>query len=739
MELHNNKYNDTLIKIFKKHYLNKIPSNKLLTNFKYEDSSINRYIKLIYTFSNLIIDKTKLICTVLKINRNKQILNYAYVYGLNEKKDINNIYILNSTSLVSKDGEYRHRLINYDILLKLQNNKIYNYFYKYLSKEFSNNEFELTFEIFNSIDDELLNKYSKKIKNSNILLNIYLMSWITEIYNIYTNNQEINLNESSNNILFSNKDIQIFTNYIKTNNKDIIELIDILTYYNFKLRLELGQKLIPFNYIELKDYKNIIHHQWKELLINKTTLNLLYNLNSPCFSLFSNWFLIVNSNKNLFDNDVIFDKLFYSDSIKEILNYLYLAKNNLINLNNEQNNDNKNTISTLIKKLKMIISSSENNLLMSNVSMCYLSEYSGKTIFDYFNKLISNNQIDNNIGNLMIDYELFKKYIFEIIYSLYCLNIKGIIHGDLHLNNITFNIQNYNNTQNNNNYIIYNINENNYVNLKNTYLFKHLGCFPCIIDFSRSYIFLKSINENIIEKEKNKVRNKFIKNEKKRIISELNKIFPNYIKNNYHKIKFLFKNTNFETLFTYFSAYDTFTFITNLLIFIKKISIHKNITVNEKIINLLNLISKKSYYYLEQIIIEDNYNSNIQHKFPNYLILEEFFKENNNMSITKNMNIVDIFSIYNIDTFYQLKELKTNLYNVIENNIDKISNLSKKDKEEILKHFIILKKKYTDELDIEKIINNEYYKVKSNLLVATETINTSSYNETTNSLSFNNI
>ena len=379
MDLHNNKYNDTLIKIFKKHYLNKIPSNKLLTNFKYEDSSINRYLKLIYTFSNLMIDKTKLICTVLKINRNKQQLNYAYIYGLGEKNDINNIYILNSTSLVSKDGEYRHRLINYDILSKLQNNKIYNYFYKYLSKEFSNNEFELNFEVFNLLDDEILNKYTKKVKNSNILLNIYLMSWITEIYNIYTNNQEINLNESSNNILFSNKDIQIFTNYIKTNNKDIIELIDNLTYYNYKLRLELGQKLIPFNYIELKDYKNIIHHQWKELLINKTTLNLLYNLNSPCFSSFGNWFLIINSNKNLFDNDIIFDKLFYSDSIKEILNYLYLAKNNLINLNNEQKNDNKNTISTLIKKLKMIISSSENNLLMSNVSMCYLSEYSGKT------------------------------------------------------------------------------------------------------------------------------------------------------------------------------------------------------------------------------------------------------------------------------------------------------------------------------------------------------------------------
>ena len=77
----------------------------------------------------------------------------------------------------------------------------------------------------------------------------------------------------------------------------------------------------------------------------------------------------------------------------------------------------------------------------------------------YFNKLINNKQIDKNIGNLLTDYESFKKYIFEIIYSLYCLNIKGIIHGDLHLNNITFNIQNYNNNEKDNNFVIYNINK----------------------------------------------------------------------------------------------------------------------------------------------------------------------------------------------------------------------------------------------------------------------------------------
>ena len=121
------------------------------------------------------------------------------------------------------------------MLLELQNNKIYNHFYKYLSNEYLNNEFELNIEIFNLLDNDILDKYSKKIKNSNILLNIYLISWITEIYNIYTNDQEINLNESSNNILFSNKNIQIFIIiFINIINNIIVIFFIIIIVLNIK-------------------------------------------------------------------------------------------------------------------------------------------------------------------------------------------------------------------------------------------------------------------------------------------------------------------------------------------------------------------------------------------------------------------------------------------------------------------------------------------------------------------------
>ena len=168
-------------------------------------------------------------------------------------------------------------------------------------------------------------------------------------------------------------------------------------------------------------------------------------------------------------------------------------------------------------------------------------------------------------------------------------------------------------------------------------------------------------------------------------------------------------------------------------IIVNKIS---NISNNQTVKALLSLVTNEEQLNnIYTVLRQSNINtSNIKNLVD---ILN--YSKNNNLEITKNMNIIDIFSIYNIDNFYSLVDLKINLYDIIENNINKITGLSKKEQENLLKFYSILKKKYTDELDIEKIINNEYYKVKSNLLIATETINTSSYNETTNSLSFNNI
>jgi hypothetical protein len=725
-----------------------------ITKFNYEYSNILKYIKMILIQNDINISKVNTVCTVLKIIRNKKIINYAYVYGLidKNKSKINNKYIITSNSLISKDGEYKHRLISINkIHIK---SKVIDIIYKYIINELKNKEFSFQFNIFNITQKPLKNKYIKLLNNYQLSIQIYIITWLTELYYLYHNDQDINMNEQYNDIVFSNKDLEFFTKLYTTYKIDIDNLINEYNNFNTAFNLSIGQKLIPFNYIQLKEYNNIIHFQWKELLINKIITNLVYNNITPCFSLFIDWFLIKNSNKNLYDNIEIYKKILYSDKIKEILNYLYLAKNDLLELYTINNKE--KLINNLLTKLKKLIKDSESTILMSNISLCYFSEYSGKTIYDYMNKL-ANGTIKQDIGDLFTDYNIFSKYLFEIIYSLYSLNLKGIIHGDLHLNNITLNS---NNSYKNGDlpYVIYNLNNIlnddimnymlNYLDysnlntdiqyLENCYIFKTLNTYPCIIDFSRSFVLINLIDENIIEKEKNKIRNNFIKTEKRRIINELNKIFPNYIKNNTHKIKFLFKNKNFNVLFLYFSAYDIFTFSTNLLIFMKKISNQKNIKINDKIINLLTDISKKSYNYLEQIIDENNYNnSHKKFQFPNYLILVEFFQDF--LLNKKNINneIINIYSLNNINKYNNLTQIQQNIYNDLHkyiNNINlkkKFNNILKYDQNNII----------NEELDIEKIINNEYYKIKSNLHIATSSIDNSlntTFDATTNSISISN-
>ena len=129
---------------------------------------------------------------------------------------------------------------------------------------------------------------------------------------------------------------------------------------------------------------------------------------------------------------------------------------------------------------------------------------------------------------------------------------------------------------------------------------------------------------------------------------------------------------------------------------------------------MLSNISKKSYYYLERIIDEDSY-SKTDIRFPNYEILLEFFIDNKTSNTNiYNKRLVDIFSIYNISEKYSYEDIgddilntlnveyKTNKNNkyIMDGIFEKISNFKNK-------------KNTNADLEIEQLINNEFYNIKS--------------------------
>jgi len=739
-------------------------------NLTYEILDITKYLNSLVISNNINLSQNNIILTIFKIIRNGKDLNYGFVYGHLINNIIENKYIILSLSSISKDGEYKHRFINFNQIEILLKNPILEIIYNFLYNNYKNKYFDLSFLVYNLSNSKILNKYKSKLSNKIILIKCYCIIWLVELY--VKNNNNYSMSDNFYDILFSNYDINYFDEIYKKHKNEINNLIPSLVSYNVDLKLEIGQKILPFNYIQLKEYNHLIHFQWKELLINRIINNLIHQNISICFPLFIDWIFIKKSDKKLFNNDEIFKKIHYSDQLKIILKSLLLTKNNLIKLNNF--NEKNKILSKLETKIQIIINEAKVSILMSNISLCFFSEYSGRTLFNRLN-LLTKNIIHPNIGDLFNNYKLLKKYIFDIIYSLYALNLKGIIHGDLHLNNITLNIIS---DLKDNNYVLYDLNNDfnidiiNYINkypdinnvsntdiyittnnsslssstpitpkyLNNCYQFQHYGCFPSIIDYSRSFILLKLIDTNIIENNNKIIRAKFIKNETKRIINELNKIFPNYIKNNVHKLKFLFKNKNFYILFIYFSAYDTFTFITNLLIYMKKVTLNNNIKVNSKILELLTAISKKSYYYLEQLLNEENYNEKKLHQFPNYSLLTEFFSENKSKNL--DINVTHYFNLNNINRYQTPLDIKKINKNIINEYINSES-ISKKEKELIQKKYSNLLNfiSKSEEINVEQIINKEYYNIKSNFHLSSsnnQEIENVTYNATIGSLNLSN-
>ena len=94
--------NKLLLKALEKLYIKK---NNLKyfnsINFDYENSSINRYIKIIDIHNNIKISKVNTIYTVLKLQRGSESINYAYIYGVVENNKVINKYLITSNSSAS--------------------------------------------------------------------------------------------------------------------------------------------------------------------------------------------------------------------------------------------------------------------------------------------------------------------------------------------------------------------------------------------------------------------------------------------------------------------------------------------------------------------------------------------------------------------------------------------------------------------------------------------------------------
>jgi hypothetical protein len=465
---------DLNLKLMKKHVIKYMPNenlyNYLLEHYYY----INTYYTLLsiyYPLNNVAIKqkiddvKTKCINFTYDNNPNNNI-NFITLFYPATLKDENMtmdnfIFFSYGLSLESADGEVK---------LALYNRAYFYYLFNY------NNPSPNLFNFLDKIYEKFLNYDFFKINHILITENLVLVNnifyfkflaymlfntFILCMNNTLYNNTDIRLKvflKKNSKILkkihseFSYAERNSIYNHYdkmltevkprKKNELEIINKYNMVLYYN---NLYIITKYIP---------KDLNQHYLSELNINYKVNLLLFN-NITCFLPLTLYHYNIK-NKFIYNNINIIKKFKENKKYIEIINLLNNMKQS--NKFDVKNDIKTNTTDNVSYDIASIISKLNKNII-TDESVAIFMEGVGRPFYDYpfyllqlikelytlhKSKEIYDETYYNikyvHLCNAQLFYSNIRYYIFNIIYTLYTLNTKfGLIHHDLHLNNITVN------------------------------------------------------------------------------------------------------------------------------------------------------------------------------------------------------------------------------------------------------------------------------------------------------------
>ena len=287
----------------------------------------------------------------------------------------------------------------------------------------------------------------------------------------------------------------------------------------------VGQKIFPVTIHEASNPDNINFDVWREIQFTGMCSNLALNFISPSFPLINNWFFIQNATKDLFDNAVQ-HKRYANSQVARAINKQLIDANTYNFVGRDTSLGPLNSkFKNLSQKMMKAVRYSEQDIILTNLCICIMSENVGRTIRDM--PQFAKSGKEWQYADFFLNSDIFKKHMFELNYALYCMNTKlKLMHGDLHLNNATINRyiiipQRMENAQ-----VVFYISGKQYV-------LPHNMAYATIIDFSRS---IYADRNQIIEDSGETFEKTYTKEQNYRILRMLNFYLPDFVENNEAKL-----------------------------------------------------------------------------------------------------------------------------------------------------------------------------------------------------------
>lgn len=588
-------------------FINKIKQTDLsvlcdmLTKYFYPYGTIWRFdAALIFKYS-VIPKKTEYIATAFKINRLRKTkydtiefhTNYAFTYSYIPESRLgakvhrfNHEYVCISPTFTSADGEYRRSVNTFDMIYESMKkySHVMNVIEEHVIKWCTSGEIALqTTTIYphyicEHVSLERVKRdFEEQLNCERLVIKLLCIAWIQERFSKYVGVFENHLARGYHLALFGEEDdatvIDLFED--KKIFNDVIELRQksIHFYDNIDRRVNiaaLGQKFIPLTIKDVEEYGSPKLNTWREVYIGQLVSDVIINGITPSVPIFVDWCLLEANDKEMYDNTITNVRLDHSYLAKEIVKSLEAARSHTFKMDKK---DKEQYINEKFKEISEVIQYpidiTEKELLMSKYILCTFTEHVSWTVGD-LPKRYGKAWYRSGLGEMFSNEICYKKYIFEFIYGLYAINLKcGVIHTDLHLNNITLGlgrsitkINEFSDLMSEsiirNPHVIYDlsIGEGAEKNAEDIFVFPYWGRYSCIIDFSRGVVDRWRLEKDFSEA----VAGDVISHQRRRLLRVIADDMPDFYESYALELEALVLR-NFDLAWKLCTALDTFKII----------------------------------------------------------------------------------------------------------------------------------------------------------------------------------
>jgi len=354
------------------------------------------------------------------------------------------------------------------------------------------------------------------------------------------------------------------------------------------LDAQFGIKFIPLTIRETQHIGDITYAPWREVYITARATDVLVNASAPGVATFGDWGLINGIDSGFLSNQSM--KVKYARSDKTVI-----MKTSINQVRDEvgQVNEEDAAFVKLDKHMYDSLDHIQESIELSDILLAYTMEHVGFTFGSQYNQILNNTFIeDKRLAMIFSEQDFQVKLLFEVCYSLNALHTKtGIIHGDLHINNMTI----YERVRNRD---VNDLRGNQistatpfsetavvaYILSKkgdlDTYIFPYDGINPVIIDYSRA-ILDESIRDELISEFNGAMIDTFYRDQATRALFIFSKYLPEFTKKHQKEIKGLIY-TNFRDMFKILSAVDLMSAGKNMALYWQGCINHKPHPMNKR-------------------------------------------------------------------------------------------------------------------------------------------------------------